>query len=163
MPADYISRLPGTKETIASISAFDLFQANFFDLQMQDEHLQMLQTFMTKNEWPDHLSKQDRNYFQSLADKAFQDKNKVVWVRLTNFNYPWTALYLPIARKPCVRLMTALSVVTMPLKNIRENFHFLVLAQDDSRHQETQELLPLMPTMEKVNKQEDSTGTSTNF
>jgi len=61
---------------------------------MQDEHLQMLQTFMTKKDWPAHLSKQDGNFFRSLADKAFQDKNKLVWVRLTDFNYPWTALYL---------------------------------------------------------------------
>jgi hypothetical protein len=46
---------------------------------MKDEHLQMLQNFMTKNEWPAHLSKQDHNYFQNLMGKAFHDK-KVVWV-----------------------------------------------------------------------------------
>jgi hypothetical protein len=28
MPADYLSRLPGAKETIATISAFDPFQAD---------------------------------------------------------------------------------------------------------------------------------------
>jgi len=28
MPADYLSRLPGAKETVASISAFDPFQAD---------------------------------------------------------------------------------------------------------------------------------------
>ncbi len=80
MPADYQSRLPGTKEAVSSISAFDLFRADLFDLQMKDKHLQMLQHFMTKNEWPAHLSKQDRNYLQNLADKAFEYKNKVVWV-----------------------------------------------------------------------------------
>jgi hypothetical protein len=95
MPADHLSRLLGTKETVASISAFNPFQANLFDLQMQDEQLQMLQTFMTKTEWPAHLSRQDQNYFRNLTDKAFQDKNKVSWVRLTNFNYPRMALYLP--------------------------------------------------------------------
>jgi len=94
MPADYLSRLLGIKEIVASIYAFNPFQADIFDLQMQDEHLQMLQTFMTKKDWPAHLSKQDGNFFRSLADKAFQDKNKLVWVRLTDFNYPWTALYL---------------------------------------------------------------------
>jgi hypothetical protein len=31
----------------------------------------------------------------AMMDKLFQDKNKVVWVRLSNFNYPRTALYLP--------------------------------------------------------------------
>jgi hypothetical protein len=36
MPADYLSRLPGAKETIASISAFDPFQADLYKLQMQD-------------------------------------------------------------------------------------------------------------------------------
>jgi hypothetical protein len=43
MLADYLSRLPGTKDTIASISAFDPYQADLYDLQMQDEDLQMLQ------------------------------------------------------------------------------------------------------------------------
>jgi hypothetical protein len=95
MPADILSRLPGTKEPIASISAFDPFQADLFDLQMQDDDLQMLQTFMTKNERPPNLPKQDRSYFKNLAEKAFQDKNKVVWVRLEDFNYPRMALYLP--------------------------------------------------------------------
>jgi len=41
---------------------------------MKDEHLQMLQNFMTKNEWPAHLSKQDHNYFRNMMGKAFQDK-----------------------------------------------------------------------------------------
>ncbi len=62
---------------------------------MQDDDLQMLQTFMTKNEWPPNLSKADQIYFKTLAEKAFQDKNKVVWVRLSDINYPRTALYLP--------------------------------------------------------------------
>jgi hypothetical protein len=93
MPADYLSRLPGAKDIVASISAFDPFQANLYELQMQDEVLQMLQTFKTKNQWPPHISKQDQAYYKTLVDKAFQDKNKVVWVRLNDFNYPRTALY----------------------------------------------------------------------
>jgi hypothetical protein len=36
MPADYLSRLPGAKETVTSIAAFDPFQADLFNLQMQD-------------------------------------------------------------------------------------------------------------------------------
>ncbi len=78
MLADYLSRLPGTKEAIASISAFNPFQADLYDLQMQDDDLQMLQTFMTKNELPRNLPKQDQTYFKMLAERAFQDKNKVV-------------------------------------------------------------------------------------
>jgi hypothetical protein len=62
---------------------------------MQVDNLQMLQTFMTKNEWPPNLPNQDRIYFKNLVKKAFKDKNKVVWVRLEDFNYPRTALYLP--------------------------------------------------------------------
>jgi hypothetical protein len=46
MLADYLSRLPGTKEAISSISAFDPFQVDLDDLQMQDHDLQVLQTFM---------------------------------------------------------------------------------------------------------------------
>ncbi len=95
MPADYLSRLPGTKESISSISTFNPFQSDLYELQMKDDDLQMLQTFMTKNEWPPNLPKQDRTYFKNLAGKAFQDKNKVVWIRLEDFNYPRTALYLP--------------------------------------------------------------------
>jgi len=48
MPADYLSRLPGSKEAVSSISTFDPFQSDLFELQMKDEHLQMLQIFMKK-------------------------------------------------------------------------------------------------------------------
>jgi len=50
---------------------------------------------MTKNEWPPNLPKHDGTYFKMLAERAFQDKKKVVWVHLNDFNYPRTALYLP--------------------------------------------------------------------
>ncbi len=80
MPADYLLRLPGAKDTVASISAFDPFQADFYDLEMQDDSLQMLQTFRKKNKWPPHLSKQDQAYYKILAERVFQDKNKLVWV-----------------------------------------------------------------------------------
>ena len=76
MPADYLSRLPGAKETVASISAFDPFQADLYDLQMQDEVLQTIQTFKNKIHWPPHLSKQDQAYYKTLTDKVFQDKKK---------------------------------------------------------------------------------------
>jgi hypothetical protein len=59
MPADYLSQLPDAEEAIANISAFDPFQADLYDLQMKDDDLQMLQTLMTKNEWPPNLPKQD--------------------------------------------------------------------------------------------------------
>jgi hypothetical protein len=90
-----LSRLSGAKESLANISAFDPFQAGLFDLQMQYDDFQMLMTFMTKNEWPPNLSRQDQIYFKNLAEKAFKDKNKIVWIRLTDFNYPRVASYLP--------------------------------------------------------------------
>ncbi len=40
MPADNLSRLPKAKENIASISAFDPFQTDLYDLQMKDDILQ---------------------------------------------------------------------------------------------------------------------------
>jgi hypothetical protein len=93
MPADYLPRLPGAKETIASISAFDPFQADLYELQMKDEILQGVQTFRNTNQWPPTIPKQDCSYYTAMIDKLFQDKNKVVWV--SDFNYPRMALYLP--------------------------------------------------------------------
>ncbi len=52
MLVDYLSRLPGAKENIASISAFDPFKADLYDLQMQDDILQGIQTFRNTNQWP---------------------------------------------------------------------------------------------------------------
>ena len=95
MPADYLSRLPGAKDSIASISSFDPFQTDLYDLQMQDEILQGIQTFRNTGKWPSTISKQDQAYYTAMIDKLFQDKNKLVWVRLSDFNYPRTALYLP--------------------------------------------------------------------
>jgi hypothetical protein len=72
MPVDYLSKTPRGQETIASISAFDPFQADLYDLQMQDDDLQMFQAFMTKNEWPPNLTKQDRtDLFQDSGGESF--------------------------------------------------------------------------------------------
>jgi len=95
MPSDYPTRLPGAKDMIASISAFDPFQANLYELQMQDDILQGIQTFRNMNQWPPTIPKLDRAYYNSMIEKLFQDKNKVVWVRLSDFNYPRMVLYLP--------------------------------------------------------------------
>jgi hypothetical protein len=86
MPADYLSRLPRAKENIASISAFDPFQADLYDLQMQDEILQGIQTFQNSNQWPPTIPKQDQAYYTAMIEKLFQDKNKIVWVRPNDFN-----------------------------------------------------------------------------
>jgi hypothetical protein len=51
--------------------------------------------FRTKGEWPANVTKADGNYLQNLAVKLFQDANKIVWIRLDDYKYPRTALYLP--------------------------------------------------------------------
>ncbi len=88
MPADYLSRNNSQLFRL-------LFQANLYELQMQDEILQGIQMFWNTNQWPQTIPKQDRAYYTVVIKKQFQDKNKVVWVRLSDFNYPRTALYLP--------------------------------------------------------------------
>jgi hypothetical protein len=95
MPADYLSRLPGAKENIASISALDPFQTNLYDLQMKDDILQGIQTFRNTGKWPQTIPKPDQAYYATMTEKLFQDKNKLIWVRLSDFNYPRMALYLP--------------------------------------------------------------------
>jgi hypothetical protein len=76
MPADYLSRLPWAKENIASFSAFDPFQADLYELQMQDEILQGIQTFRNTNRWPQTIPKQDQAYYTAMIDKLFQDKKR---------------------------------------------------------------------------------------
>jgi hypothetical protein len=97
MPVNYLSRLPATEMdgNINSIVAFDPFQTNLYELQMKDETLQTLQKGISVNKWLDNLPKSDCNYLQILAERVFQDKNKIMWVRLNNFNYPRMVLYLP--------------------------------------------------------------------
>jgi hypothetical protein len=117
MPADYLSRLPGAKDNITSISAFDPFQADLYNLQMQDEILQSIQTFRNTGKWPPAILKQDQAYYTAMIEKLFQDKNKLVWVRLNDFNYPRSTLYLPsrYRKKQCARPMTVFSEDTMRL------------------------------------------------
>jgi hypothetical protein len=51
--------------------------------------------FQTKGEWLTHITKADGNYLQNLAAKLYQDANKVVWIRLDDYKYLQTALFLP--------------------------------------------------------------------
>jgi hypothetical protein len=36
-----------------------------------------------------------KNYSLSMARKIYQDKNKLVWLKLSDYNYPRRAIYLP--------------------------------------------------------------------
>jgi len=66
MPADYLSRLPGAKDNIPSISAFDPFQTDLYDLQMKDDILQGIQTFRNTGKWPQNILKQDQAYYTAM-------------------------------------------------------------------------------------------------
>jgi hypothetical protein len=41
------------------------------------------------------LSKKDVNQHHELIKKMFHNKEGILWVRLTDYNHPWTALVLP--------------------------------------------------------------------
>jgi hypothetical protein len=77
MLVNYLFWLPGTKEALSSISAFDPFQSDLYDLQMQNEHLQMLQNYMTRNEWPTHLSNMIATTSRLWQTGLFRKKTKL--------------------------------------------------------------------------------------
>jgi hypothetical protein len=97
MPADYLSRLPSANpNTIAEVTqCFDPFQPDLIDLQKADTDLQRMNYFRVNGKWQEDVSKADAKYLQNLAIKLFQDAHNVVWIRLDDYKYPRTALYLP--------------------------------------------------------------------
>ena len=52
-------------------------------------------TFQRTGKWPAYLTKKQINQNFELFHKGFQDKNRVIWFLLTDYNYPGTALLLP--------------------------------------------------------------------
>jgi hypothetical protein len=98
MPADYLSRLPSLPINAVDtpqISAFDPFTHDLQLLQRKDKDLQAIFHFLKHNSWPEHLPKQTIRNLASIAPKVFFDKNKLAWIRLSDHNYPRTALWLP--------------------------------------------------------------------
>jgi transposase InsO family protein len=104
MPADYLSRLPSfPQETKNEIAAFDPFQHDLPQLQNQDPDLQAIFQFIKTGNWFPHLSKRQIRTLATLAPKVFFDKNKLAWIRLDDYKYPRTALWLPeFYRKPAL-------------------------------------------------------------
>jgi len=51
--------------------------------------------FRVNGKWLHPIPKKEAHYLQNLMPKLFQDNNKLVWVRLNDYKYPRTALYLP--------------------------------------------------------------------
>jgi hypothetical protein len=97
MPADYLSRLPSARnEAVSEITeGFDPFQPDLHNLQKADEQLQNMNHFRVHGKWLHNITKKEASYLQNLAPKLFQDSNKLVWVRLEDYKYLRTALYLP--------------------------------------------------------------------
>jgi hypothetical protein len=160
MPADYLSRLPGAKDNIASISAFDPFQTVFYDLQMKDDILQSIQTFRNTGKWPQTIPRQDQAYYTAMIEKLFQDKKKLVWVRLNDFNYPRTALYLPtMYRKEA--MCEAHNRILGGHNAAHKTYLKISYFWPKMRHRETPKLLPAMPTKKEINQQTNSASATT--
>jgi hypothetical protein len=54
-----------------------------------------MNSFRVSGKWLHPIPKKEANYLQNLGPKLFQDHNKLVWVRLNDYQYPRTARYLP--------------------------------------------------------------------
>jgi hypothetical protein len=96
MPADYLSRLPSVPQELPNeIAAFDPFQHDLPQLQNEDEDLQAIFQFIKTGNWLSHLSKRQIRTLATLAPRVFFVKNKLAWIRLEDYKYPRTALWLP--------------------------------------------------------------------
>ncbi len=96
MPADYLSRLPAFEvEKLDPVAAFDPFQPNLKELQLKDTDLQAIFLYLKNGSWLPHLTKQQIKLLALLAQKIFFDKNNLAWIRLQDYKYPRTALWLP--------------------------------------------------------------------
>ena len=96
MPADYLSRLPAFEiEKLDPVAAFDPFQPNLKELQLKDTDLQAIFLYLKNGSWLPHLTKQQIKLLAPLAQKVFFDKNNLAWIRLDDYKYPRTALWLP--------------------------------------------------------------------
>ncbi len=96
MPADYLSRLPAFEiDKTDQIVAFDPFQPNLKELQLKDQDFQAIFLYIKNGSWPSHFTKRQINLLAPLAQKVFFDKNKLAWIRLEDYKYPRTALWLP--------------------------------------------------------------------
>ena len=95
MPADFLSRQFADAAVNEITEAFDPFQPDLKDLQKEDEDLQIISTYLNTGKWNQNVSKHRLNIYNKIVHKIFQDKNKLVWIRLDDYNYPRTALWLP--------------------------------------------------------------------
>ncbi len=94
MPADYLSRLPASTAE-AVIAAFDPFQTNLPELQREEPCIKKILYFHKNRKWPENVSRNEANNLIDPVKRMFNDKDQVLWVRLTDYKYPRTALLLP--------------------------------------------------------------------
>jgi hypothetical protein len=94
MPADYLSRLPASSDEPIS-AAFDPFQTNLPELQREEPYILNIHHFHKNHQWPAGVSRAEANSLTDLAKRIFHDKDNIMWVRLTDYKYPRTALLLP--------------------------------------------------------------------
>ena len=95
MPADFLSRQHSQPSVSSLTEAFDPFQPDLLELQKQDDDLQILSAYLRSGKWNQNIPKQRLNMLTKVVHRVFQDKNKLIWVRLDDYDYPRTALWLP--------------------------------------------------------------------
>jgi hypothetical protein len=71
-------KAPATENQVVSISAFDPFQRNLQELQLQDKALQIVQKHSKNGKWPKHIKPSEIKYAQAMKENLFQDKNKLI-------------------------------------------------------------------------------------
>jgi len=73
MPADYLSRIPGTKtfEISEVTEAFDPFQTDLHELQKQDDQLQNMNHFRVHKKWLTITCKIWRLNYSKTTTKSF--------------------------------------------------------------------------------------------
>jgi transposase InsO family protein len=93
LPADFVSReiVSGLTEVVASI---DPFGPDLQTLQKNDEYLIKINHFQREGKWPLNTTKAEIRLLLPLTNSLFLD-SRAVWIRLTDENYPRTALWLP--------------------------------------------------------------------
>ena len=93
LPADFVSReiVEALTEVVASI---DPFGPDLQKLQKSDEYLIKINHFQKEGKWPLNTTKAEIRLLLPLTNSLFLD-SRAVWIRLTDENYPRTALWLP--------------------------------------------------------------------
>jgi hypothetical protein len=94
MPADYLSRLPAYSDEPV-IAAFDPFRTGLPELQREEPYILNIKHFHKNRQWPAGVSRAEADSLTNLVKRIFHDKDNILWVRLTDYKYPRTALLLP--------------------------------------------------------------------